>query len=206
LAAVLALGLGAREAGATTIDFEGLPSLTDVAAASLPGVGISTALVVSQGDANLLTGFDTSKWATSGVQGLLNTLAPSIELTFSAPILAFSVNVVGLPDVGGFQQVLLQAYRGADLVAISVTDPTVLGDSGFAESLLSVAGLNIDRILLSPVSSALQNGVPIFTLGTTTSFFADDVSFTAVPEPAALTLVLLGLGGLALRGRTKGDA
>jgi hypothetical protein len=198
--------LGARGAGAVTLDFDALTSLTDVAAASLPGVTVSTALVVSESDANLLTGFDTSKWATSDANGIFNTLAPSIQLDFSTPVTAFSVSVVGLPDVGGFQQVLLQAFRGGALVGIDVSDPAALGDSGFAEALLAVAGTSIDRVVLSPVTYALVNGVPCFDLGDAGTFFADDASFTPVPEPASALLVLLGLAAAATRSLRRGIA
>ena len=200
--AVVAAGvllLGVRGAEALTLDFDALPSLTDVASASLPGASVSTALVVSESDANLLTGFDTSKWATSDSNGILNTLAPSIQLDFSTPVSAFSVNVVGLPDAGGFQQVLLQAFRGGALVGIDVSDPAALGDSGFAEALLTVAGVGIDRVVLSPVTYTLVNGVPSFDLGDAGTFFADDASFTPVPEPGTALLVLLGLAGAATR-------
>lgn len=196
--------LGSGTAGAMTIDFEGLPSLSDVASASLPGVTISTALVASEADAGVLTGFDTSKWATSDVNGLLNTYQPSITFTFGVPVTAFSVNVVGLPDgLGSHQQVLLQAYRGATLVGLDVSDPDALGDSGLAEALLAVAGSSIDRVVLSAVTYSIQNGLPCFAPGDVSSFFADDASFTPVPEPGTAALVLAGLAALGARRARK---
>jgi hypothetical protein len=198
----LAMGmlLGSGSAGAVTIDFEGLPSLSDVASASLPGVSISTALVVSEADANVLTGFDTSSWATSDVNGILNTYDATIAFDFSVPVTAFSVNVVGLPDgLGSHQQVLLQAYRGSTLVGLDISDPDALGDSGLAEALLSVVGSSIDRVVLSAVIYSVQNGLPCFEPGDVSSFFADDASFTPVPEPASAALVLAGLAALGAR-------
>jgi hypothetical protein len=198
--------VGAQGARAATLTFDDLASLSDVAAASYPGVNISTALVVSEADAATLTGFDTSHWATSDPNGIFNTLASSVTFDFSSPVSAFSIDVVGLPSVGGYQQVLLSAYRGNTLVDVDLSDPGALGDSGFAEALLSVAALNIDRIVLAAVVPSIMNGVPCFALGDPGTFFADNATFTPVPEPAGAALLLLGLAGVAARGLRKGNA
>jgi hypothetical protein len=207
LAAALLGALAATQVAAVTIDFEGLPSASDVAAAALPGVDVSTALVLSESDVELLLGFAaTGTWNTTpgGSQGLLNTLAPSVSFSFSVPVLSFSVNVLGLPGLAGTPQaVLLEAYEGATRTATVVSNISRFGDSGFHEDTLAVVGAGITQVVLTPVSAVACPQILCFDTGPTTSFFVDDVSFAPVPEPGTGLLVLAGLAGLALR-RSRG--
>jgi hypothetical protein len=187
----IALALICPRAGATTfLDFEGLPPFTDAATLSLKAVQVSTAYVVDEASAAVVTGFPASAWAISGTSGLLNSLAAAITFEFPNAVESFSVALVGFPSGAGFQSVKLEAFAGADLLGEVLSDPSQLGDSGFHEAILGAGvgagGLGITRVVLSPATDP----------GLSTSFFLDNVAF-AVPEPGTAGLLLLGLAGLS---------
>ncbi len=200
----LALGLAfalllasAAPAAAVDLDFDDLASLSDVASAVLPGVSVSTALVLSEADAASLTGFSTAgTWATSGANGLLNTLAAKITLTFSQPVTDFAIDILSIEKDGVTLQILLSGSDGTSVLS----DTTQIGNSGFHEQRLSLSGLftSVELGAVFPCAAPL----PCFS-GETTTFWVDSASFTPVPEPGTLMLLGAGLGLLARSRRSR---
>jgi hypothetical protein len=194
--ALVAGAIAASPAVAADVGFDDLASLSDVAQAQLPGgIHVSTALVLSESDAALLTGFDTQgTWATSGANGLLNTLASTLRFTFDSPVSAFSIDVLALERDGVALPVVLRGFDGANFVSGTQSDIGQIGDSGLPEQRLSLTGLF--------TSVELSAGDP--TSSDTSTFFADSASFTAVPEPGTLALVGSGIVLLAGAARARG--
>jgi hypothetical protein len=187
----------AKPAPALEIGFDDLASLGDVAAATLPGgVAASSALVVSESDAALLLGVPTAgTWATSGANGLLNTLAPSIVFTFDARVAGLSVDVLSIARDGITWAIELVGYDGDDAVASAVSDPSLLGDSGFHEATLALAGA-FTRFEVRAVAPCASGSCAV---SETSTFFLDTVR--VVPEPATGALLALGLAALAAARR-----
>lgn len=184
--------LASLPARATDVGFDDLPSLSDVASASLAGVSVSTALVASEVDVEGLTTIPaTGTFATSGVNGLLNTYAPSITFTFAVPVTSFSIDILSIENDGVTLPVLLQGFDGANPVESATSDPALIGDSGYHEQRLSIAGL-FTSVSLSVESSA------------TTTFWLDSAAFTPVPEPGSLALAGAGLALLSGFARGRG--
>lgn len=198
----LAIGLllVARPAAATDIGFDDLASLSDVAAAILPGVSISTALVLSEADAQTLTGFPAvGTWATSPSNGLLNTLAPSIGFTFTVPVTHFSIDILSITNDG---LTLPVALRGTptDLgqaPVMVVSEPSQIGDSGLHEQRLSITAPLGSAFSSVDVMALTLCGSEPCPVTSTSGVWVDSASFTPVPEPGALALVTAGLLALA---------
>jgi hypothetical protein len=192
------LALDAPPAAALEIGFDDLASLGDVAAASLPGVAISSALVLSEPDAAVLTGLPTAgTWATSGANGLLNTLAPAIVLTFAAPLTEFAVDVLSLVKDGTTLAIELVGYDGDDPVTSVVSDTAILGDSGLHEQTLELLGA-FTRVEIRAVAPC---DTGFCATGETSTFWVDTVR--AVPEPGTAALLALGLALLGSASRRE---
>ena len=203
LALAVSLALAAP-AAALEIDFDDLAAGSDVATATLPGVSVSTALVLSETQVGILTGFPAQgKWATSGMNGLLNTLAPSITFTFDVPVTSFSIDVLSLEKDGVTLPIALEGFF--DLTSLSLTeisDPALIGDSGLHEQRLTLtapASSSFTRVTLQAVASC--SGSPCISTQTST-FWLDSASFTPIPEPG--TPMLLGEGFVLLAGLARG--
>ena len=201
LGGLLGLGASPGAASALTLGFDDAPSLSDAAAFPFPGVHIGGALVVSEADAATLTGLPQAAFSSLGGNGLLNLLAPDgIGFDFGTPVSDFSVDVLALyGDQGKPQQVLLQAFRGAALVASDVSDTSLLGGGGLPLDRLAVTADGITRVLVSPISLGSCGSLLCATLGPSSSFLLDDASFSPIPEPGSVLLLAAGLLGLALR-------
>ncbi len=204
---LLAPALLVDPAAALVIDFDGAgtPSLSDLAdAPPPPGVAFGPALVLSEADLAAATALPTAGFATSGERGVLNALAPALQVDFSVPVLRAEIDVVGLPHVSGEgdHTVLLQAWRGDVLVALDFSDAGRIGDSGRHEDHLRVEGDRIDRILLQAADRVpCELGLCFETIDLGSTFFADTLVLEPVPEPATALLVALGGVGLAAARR-----
>ena len=197
LAAALWL-VAAAPARAATIDFDDLADLSDAAAAGVPVVSLSSALVLSEASVAMLLGYDAAgRWATSGSQGILNSLGPVITFSFAAPVASFAIDVLGLDKDGVTLPIGLFGYQGDVLVASAISDPSQIGDSGLHEQTLSIAGSFTSIRLGALVTCGAE---PCFaTEGST--LFADTAVFRFAPEPGVAALVALGLALAAGRNR-----
>ena len=197
----------ATPAAAVEVGFDDLASLSDVAGATLPGVAVSTALVLSEADVQTLLGFPAvGSWATSPSNGLLNTFAPTIRFTFSVPVTAFSIDILSIENDG---LTLAVALRGAptdlDQAPTTVVSETgLIGNSGLHEQRLSIVAplgssffdvevMALD-LCMTPACGSIE----------TSTFWLDSASFTPVPEAGTLTLLGAGLAVLAGALRANG--
>lgn len=200
-AAALAL-LTAAPARAATLGFDLRPDLSDAAAASFRGVTLSSAQVLSEASVALLLGYDADGvWATSGDQGIVNSLGPVVAFRFADPVPSFSIDVLGVEKDGVTLPIALFGYVDDVLVATAVSDPLEIGDSGLHEARLSLDGAEFTSIELGAVVEC-EPAVYCFSNQSTT-FFADTATF--VPEPGASALGVVALLAIALvaRGRRE---
>jgi len=210
LALCLALAISlapASPAAALEIDFDDLASGSDVATATLPGVSVTTALVLSEASAAILTGFPTEgTWATSGTHGLLNTLATSITFTFDVPVTSVSIDVLSLEKDGVTLSIALEAFFDSSALSVTqISDPSLIGDSGLHEQHLTITAptsSSFSRVTLQAADSCA--GSPCISTETST-FWLDSASFTPVPEPGTTTLLGGGIAVLAGLARGRRD-
>jgi hypothetical protein len=197
LAAALWL-LAAAPARAATIDFDDLPDLSDAAAASIPGVEISNAQVLSEASVAILLGYDAAgRWATSGSQGVLNSLGPVITFSFASEVTSFSIDVLGLDKDGVTLPIGLFGYQGDVLVASAISDPSQIGNSGLHEQTLSLVG----SFTSFRLGALLPCGAEPCFAEEGSTLFADTAVFRYAPEPGAAALLALGLAAAAGRSR-----
>lgn len=194
---LLAIVLGVAPASAVGIDFDDLPDLSDAAAATLPGVSLSPAQVLSEESIGVLLGYAaTGVWATSGSQGILNSLGPVIGFTFDVAVLAFAVDVLALDRDGITLPIALRGFQGDSLVATVISDPAQIGDSGLHEQRLSLDGGLFSRVEIAALTLC---GEDLCVSQEGTTFFADTATFSPIPEPGTLGMLLIGLAALSSR-------
>ncbi len=204
--------LAAAETRAVTIDFEDLAANTSLsnqyaslgvsfAANAFSGNGTSSSGQpwASNTDMTVVssTGPDTDNLGTpslvSGMvlgsyAGWLNENGdPSFRISFSTPVASVSADFAA---VATGADVAIYAYSGSTLVSKAT------GGSSYGQFLLSVSSPGITSVVITPGS--YDDYVAV-----------DNISFAqAVPEPASVALMALGLGAVALRRRRQsaGDA
>jgi hypothetical protein len=100
------------------------------------------------------------------------------------------------PGFGGtLTAVTVDGYRGATLVAADSFDVPSAFETPTTFDALNLAGLDINSLVVTVTSNNLET--PLL----------DSVTFTAVPEPAAIWMLSLGIGGiLGLRWKRKNSA
>lgn len=190
-------------AGIFFICFDDLVSLTTTGAQDFGPVSIDDATVFSEADAALALGFDTSTWATTGDQGILNNLVPVIDFSFDQTVFLFRVDVVVLPGQSGDPGlVVVQGYRDGDLVAVELSDPSGVQPDGTHENRILIKDVGgFDQVLVFAAAGPCD-GFDCEPGFDTTTFFADSVKYV-LPEPGTLAMVSMGLLGLAGMGRRR---
>jgi len=200
---LLALALllaAATPAAAVDVGFDDLPPLSEAAGDTMPGVAVSTALVLSEANVQTLLGFPAvGTWATSPANGLLNTYAPTIRFTFSVPVTAFSIDILSIERDG---LTLPIALRGAptdldQMPTTIVSDTGLIGDSGLHEQRLSIVAPLGGSFFDVEVMALDLCMTPACAISETTTFWLDSASFTPVPEAGTLTMLGMGLATLA---------
>jgi len=186
---------------ATVECFDDEPSGSAASAGDFGTLSVVDGLILSESDASFLLGMDTTGWASSGDQGVLNALQPAVEFLFDATITLFRLTVQVLPGpLGDPVPVVLQGFQGDTLVAMDVSNVARAGADGSYDDLLAVLDgyLGFDRVrvfaALGPCSGEDCE------VGTTTSFFADTVKYIqgeprGVPEPGVALLAIAALAG-----------
>jgi hypothetical protein len=184
--------------------FDAEPSGSAASAADFGDLTVLDGLVLSESDAAFLLGLDTAGWATTGDQGVLNSLLPAIEFLFDATVTLFRASVVALPGPLGAVPVVMQGFSGDTLVATAVTDVSRGGDDGLYGDWIGIQDgfLGFDRVRVFAALGPCAG--PDCETGPTTSFFLDTVKYVrgeprGVPEPGAAVLALAALVGLAGR-------
>ncbi|MBW2244681.1 MAG: hypothetical protein JRH01_22090 [Deltaproteobacteria bacterium] len=194
----------AAPAMALEIDFEAAPNGSDAASFDWGGVAIGSALVLDEATIEALTLHSAvGTWATSGSQGLFNSLAPELSFMSAVPFTAFSLSFLSLPRPDqGFYQLLAQLWSEDQLVGQLLSDGQTTGDSGLHEGVFSASGFRADRLVILAIEqTSCALGLCAQPLGLRDSFFVDDLQFQTIPEPATATVLLLGVAGLVARAR-----
>lgn len=195
--AVLALG-SSQTANAVLIDFETLPGGGAIAAGtaiSTQFASVGVALFDSASSAPEI--FQFSLAGQSGVNALGGQpgFTNLIDIWFVAPV--SNVSLLGL-DIG-FNGLILEAFDsgGISLGSDSLVRPGVDG-TGFAD-LLAVNLAGISHVQIRQMTSSAGDGYLIDDL-------RFDTSSAPIPEPASMTLLCLGIAGMAFRARKKMSA
>ncbi len=183
--------------GAYFVCFDDQLSLTATSAQAYPFVDIIDATIFSEADAATAFGLDTTFWASTGDQGIVNNLVPVIELDFSTDVTLFRVDVLSLP---GNNPVVVQGFRdGVLLETILSTAGDPLPETDAVRLLIKdVVGFDEIRLF---VADGPCNGADCVA-DDEGLFFADSVKFI-LPEPGVVAMLGFALLGLAGMGRRR---
>ena len=185
----LLLTLALAPASATVIDFEAQAAnrggnLTGIPDSPLTiGIATFTGGELRAGLINL-PGDETGVYASEGLFGSGET--NPLVITFATPVSDFSMLVAN----GDAQN---QTYTVSDQLGGSASITLALsGSLNNAAQTVALSGSNITTVSISSANVSFWN------------FAIDNVTFSAVPEPMSLSLVLVGLG-VAFCCRRKGE-
>jgi hypothetical protein len=184
LAAVLVLLLFVPgTASAVTIDFTGIPDLTPIGPGFFPGLEFDNAIVFS-GE------FVDPLWSPDQAQLTHDDFTAPLQVLFTSP----STVLANIAFTGEFS--ILGFLNGTQVLQQSLSADLAFPSFGALD--LTLAGA-LDMLVFNPVDVNGEFG--FFTI--------DDLTFeavppsTAVPEPGTLSLVALGLAGVAVRRRRR---
>ena len=174
-------------AQALDLDFEGLAAFSDPSLQDLPGVQLSSALVIDEEALGMLVGFavpgdvEPGSLASSGAQGIVNFDASVLTIGFDDAATSVSLHLVLLRG----SSVSVGVFGDAGLL-FQIDESPALGASGFPTIDLPIVGAGIRELRISAGDQPL-------------SFFLDDL--VAAPEPATAALLAFGFASLAAARR-----
>jgi hypothetical protein len=179
-----ALTLAAVSANATTYDFSSLPQGTTVTPLTLNGATFTA----SNDPGGFTVGANGGVWSTLGSSVLSSAgVAATLNIAFSTAQTGISFDA-GTGDFAGFNtndSVTVSEFNGTTLVGSQSIVPTYQNGDLFPSGFFSLAaGAAFNSVTIAAADSAGSESFAIAELAT-----------TPVPLPAAIWMLLSGLGG-----------
>jgi hypothetical protein len=202
----------ADSAYATTITFDNLPPVTNNTQAGntydASGIHISTLLTIPNtvdnvGDTFTATPFSDTFWLISNPGGGGSISSPNfaaatngglneVLFSFSSPINSLSLQTDNTPgEAADVLRLLALQLIGPNQYQVVAVASGSDDATTFPANFLQVAGTTFSYAIFQTTTE--QEGF-------------DNVDFTAVPEPATLSLLFTGLAGFAYRNRRRNRA